>query len=377
MKKIVSLFLAAFLVCCLCSSCTFTVWRRIDRSLPSPNGSDVSSEPVGIPTIRCENDLFEITPDQFRLYFNQLLPSYKKELSEFVQLDLSDQYLSYFEASVDLNLSVSAYCDSQNDYIQEIHFKLNTDNAYWVTYHHYIEALIELLDPQDTDYYELSNLLGLSEEGLIEPSAVYNADSSRIYFYQYDLEYHQGRLIFTSSSLAEKEWEEQERKENGEFLSSPYEDGVYEIGMDIPAGEYVLIQNDGNKGYFEVTYDLSGSGGTFFSNGIVNNRSIVTLNKNLYVTTDRCILYPIEEAPAVEILSNILPSGMYLVGTDIPAGTYTVRPTGESMGLFSIESDSLHRPESTIDSQRFSSEITITVEDGQYITLSSAELILS
>ncbi len=395
MKKIICLLFAVSFLCVLCSSCTFTVWRRIDRPIPSPSrpsaqvssqmpgesfvseGSPETAQPVTIPTVKFENDMFEITPDEFRRYFNQLLPSYKNPLGEFIEDRYSsfDTNLSSFEVSVDLNLKVILYCDKKTDYIQAVVFELDTDNAYWITYHHYVEALIGLLDSQNTDYYELSDLLGLADEGLIEPMAVYNADGSRIYLYQCDPESCLGSLGFTSASWIEKQWEQ---AENEEVPSSYEEPDIYEIGVDLPAGEYVLIQDDADQsGYFSVTYSAPGSGGATFANGVVLNRSIVTVKDYFYLTTERCTIYPIEEAPAVDTSSGVLSSGMYLVGTDIPAGTYTLRPAEGKTGLVSIESDSLHRLNSVLDTQRFDSETSVTVEDGQYLTLTTAQLILS
>nr|WP_317413971.1 hypothetical protein [uncultured Solibaculum sp.] len=394
MKKIICLLFAVSFLCVLCSSCTFTVWRRIDRPIQSSNrpsaqassqmSGDFSvsrnpSEPVQpetVPTVKCENDVFEITPDEFQRYFNQLLPSYKNPLGDFIlnQYGTLDADLSCFEVSPDLNLKVMLGCDKKTNYIQEVIFELSIENADWETYRPYVEALIRLLDPLGTDYNELAGLLGLGNEGLMEPMVVYNANGSRIYLYQYDPASHLGTLGFASASWVEKLWEQAE-----EELSSDYEEpDIYEIGVDLPAGEYVLIPEDADQGgYFSVTYSEPGSGGATFANGMVLNRSIVTVKDYFYLSTERCTIYPIEEAPPVDTSSGVLSSGMYLVGADIPAGTYTVRPDEGKTGLVSIESDSLHQPNSVLDTQRFDSETSITVQDGQYLVLTSSQLILS
>ena len=103
----------------------------------------------------------------------------------------------------------------------------------------------------------------------------------------------------------------------------------------------------------------------------------MTVQDGQYFTVNRCEIYPIESAPAVDTSSGILPEGMYKVGVDLPAGEYKVKPTSSLGGYFAIYSDSSHGFDSILSNDNFDAERYVTVKEGQYLALSRAELALS
>lgn len=82
------------------------------------------------------------------------------------------------------------------------------------------------------------------------------------------------------------------------------------------------------------------------------------------------------EAPAVNKSAKQFADGMYCVGTDIPAGDYKVVPTDSISGYYEITSDNSHKFENMIGNQIVDHELYLTLENGQYIKLERAKLVV-
>lgn len=148
--------------------------------------------------------------------------------------------------------------------------------------------------------------------------------------------------------------------------------GMYKIGSDMPAGEYVLIAD--RAAYFAVTSDSSGSLESIVANDNFSSRSIITVFDGQYLELKGCKAYPFAEAPAVDQSSSTLDSGMYKVGIDLPAGEYKVESSG--MGYFEVSSNSAHDLNAIVANDNFSGSKYVSVSDGQYIKLNNAQLYL-
>lgn len=151
-----------------------------------------------------------------------------------------------------------------------------------------------------------------------------------------------------------------------------YKSGQYKVGSDLDAGEYVLISN--TMAYFEIASDSTGKLESIVANDNFVNRSIISVSDGQYFKLDSGTMYAFLDAPAVIIEDEKLPEGMYKVGVDIDAGEYKVVPDGT--GYIEVSSDSSHMLDSIITNDILSGEQYITIEDGQYIKLSGAYLIV-
>lgn len=151
-----------------------------------------------------------------------------------------------------------------------------------------------------------------------------------------------------------------------------FKDGMYKVGSDIPAGEYVLISND--QAYFAITSDSSGNLSSILANDMFNKRSIISVSDGQYLELKSCKAYPAAEAPAVDKSGNTLAEGMYKVGVDLPSGEYKVETAND--GYLEVSSNSTHSMDSIITNDMFSGSKYITVNDGQYIKLNNAQLYL-
>lgn len=141
--------------------------------------------------------------------------------------------------------------------------------------------------------------------------------------------------------------------------------GMYKIGKDLPAGEYVIVSN----GYMEVAKDSSGTLDSIICNDNIQNRSIITVEEGQYLTFDGK-MYSIDKAPKVEAKDNKLPAGIYKVGVDVQPGEYKIIANGE--GYVEVAKDSSHSLDSIVSNDNFEGEKYITIKVGQYIKLNNA-----
>lgn len=148
--------------------------------------------------------------------------------------------------------------------------------------------------------------------------------------------------------------------------------GMYKVGLDIEAGEYVLI---GNSAYFQVSKDSSGELTSIIANGMFNNRSILSVSDGQYLTVNNARIIPFDKAPKISLENGMLPEGTYKVGVDLPPGEYKAIANGS--GYLEVAKNSKHTMHSIISNDNFESERYITIKNGQYITLQSVQLKIS
>lgn len=164
-----------------------------------------------------------------------------------------------------------------------------------------------------------------------------------------------------------------------------YAEGTYEVGQDMPAGEYVLstYSPESSPAYFQVLGDNTGFYSSIVCYDEFYERSIVTVNEGEYLTAMRCLIYPIdtaqvqEQVQAAKSRNGALPSGTYKVGLDLPPGEYKVRSTSQSEeGYYEVTNNSRHDPLNIISNDSFEGEKHLTISNDQYLKLRNAELIL-
>lgn len=146
-----------------------------------------------------------------------------------------------------------------------------------------------------------------------------------------------------------------------------YSSGMYKVGEDIPAGEYVVFAS-GGSGYFCVSSDSNQDNILFNDN--FNYNSIITINDGEYLDLSRCYAVPLEEEPEVKVTGE----GMFKVGVHIPAGEYKL-DSGADSGYYCIYPDS--RQDNIIANDIFEGQNYVTVSDGQYLLLSRCKFVES
>jgi len=149
-------------------------------------------------------------------------------------------------------------------------------------------------------------------------------------------------------------------------IGSKYYSGLYKVGRDIPAGEYLLMgRND--EGYVYVSLDAAGN--DYVSDSDVLPNLYLTLKTGQYVEFDSLTAYPIAKAPMVPKDANgNLINGQYKVGRDITAGEYVLTPDADGYMMIVIESDStLVKDPVGIDLCQ--GMAYVSVANGQYLTV--------
>lgn len=149
--------------------------------------------------------------------------------------------------------------------------------------------------------------------------------------------------------------------------------GTYKIGVDLPAGEYVFFAK--GMGYIEVASDSTGSLESIISNDNVSGHTYITVNDGEYLKLRSGEAYAVADAPSVVPTDGIYKDGTYIVGKDIPAGEYKVTVNSNiGMGYIEVSSDSRGALNSIITNDNLMEDSYITVQDGQYLKLSGAEI---
>lgn len=143
--------------------------------------------------------------------------------------------------------------------------------------------------------------------------------------------------------------------------------GQYKVGIDIPAGEYVVL----GTGYLEISSDSTGSFQSIIENDNYSNRTIFVVYEGQYVEFDGRA-YKWDEVPKLDISSGVLGEGKYKVGTDFPAGEYKIVPSGS--GYYGLSSSASEGVSAIISNDNFDTERYLTVLDGQYLKISRATL---
>ncbi|WP_406537401.1 hypothetical protein [Methanobrevibacter sp.] len=145
--------------------------------------------------------------------------------------------------------------------------------------------------------------------------------------------------------------------------------GEYKVGDDIPAGEY-YVKCDGYNLYVEVASDSSGDLDSIIYNLNTEGGAYITVNDGEYLKIQGGNLYELDKAPDRGAEDGYYKDGMYKVGEDIPAGEYQVESTGD-LAYIEVSGDSRHQIDGIITNDNFESNKYITIEDGQYLTLSN------
>ena len=161
---------------------------------------------------------------------------------------------------------------------------------------------------------------------------------------------------------------------NSSQYDKVYKSGFYEVGKDLPAGEYLVVGDKITKEAetsVAVTKD-SKKEDEIFDESVIGN-VYVTLEKGQFVEVKNGDMYPVDLAPSNTPKDKVYKDGMYKVGKDIKAGTYDVKALKKD-GKIEIYKDSSHSKDSLISKTKFKDTEKVTLKDGQYILLDDAQI---
>lgn len=150
---------------------------------------------------------------------------------------------------------------------------------------------------------------------------------------------------------------------------STKQSGMFKVGRDIPAGEYVLFTIGEMSGYYEINQDAAGINGKILDNDNFEYNSIIRVKNGEYLKLNRCRM---EKSSNVTNISTNGP-GMFRVGKDISAGEYLLLPTGELSAYYEINSN-IGSENNIVDNGNFKGSQYITVKNGQYLKLNRCKI---
>ncbi len=149
-----------------------------------------------------------------------------------------------------------------------------------------------------------------------------------------------------------------------------YGPGMYKVGRDLPAGEYVL-EGKTIYAYYRLTSDSTGDSDSYLASGYVDARGYLTLEEGQYLELDDCVAAPVDLAGPYQVENNEYPAGIYKVGYDLPAGEYEILPTDEEYDAYmAVLSGSSGTFDDIVTNDNFDKKIYVTVSDGQYLEIS-------
>lgn len=137
-------------------------------------------------------------------------------------------------------------------------------------------------------------------------------------------------LMTVSIALAEGSTDRVKYIAGDETLNQSFEksyaEGQYKCGVDINAGEYILIATE-EDAYFAVSSDANGIDIIF--NGIFDTNSIVTIQLGEYLRLDDCFAVSADEFYSKYFMDHSVAGTMLKVGAeyDILPGEYKLSAT--------------------------------------------------
>lgn len=156
-----------------------------------------------------------------------------------------------------------------------------------------------------------------------------------------------------------------------------YQEGIYEVGTDIPAGQYMLIDNANTDArWASFVYSTDPEFVNVIKTEYFNNYNLIQVNEGEYLRLQRCRAVPLEFAPTIEPTNNAFEEGYYTVGVHIPSGTYELQNPSTTDGGYCLVYSDLRRISYTYyDMPPEQTNVMIQLSDGNLVYLAGCKMI--
>ncbi len=206
----------------------------------------------------------------------------------------------------------------------------------------------------------LTNLIRYSVYSITDN--LYSVSSSEIHHKEHN---YTSKKSVSYNSDYEKSKNLEYQREKGIYV-----DKNYEVGKDIPEGEYIIC-SDGLTPYKDFYMGIytsdSYSDASQISGNWYNGNIIAVLEKGQFIEVSHGTIYDREKSGIT--LDPFSDSGMFHIGVDIPAGDYTIISDEECTASYKIYS-SLNTVAPVVKESGYldgEEAISIKLEDGEYI----------
>lgn len=158
-----------------------------------------------------------------------------------------------------------------------------------------------------------------------------------------------------------------------------YQPGTYQVGVDLPAGEYVLfgtyldlydldLYGDSSAGSYMIsTVSEPASLDQITDSGLVLYNTIIRVEEGQFLNMEQCTASPILEVPKLDYRKGTY----FKVGYHIPAGTYHFKPDSVYGSVFVLSAPTQqYKDVADYEVTALNSDtVTMTVQDGQYLLI--------
>ena len=152
-----------------------------------------------------------------------------------------------------------------------------------------------------------------------------------------------------------------------------YVAGSYLIGRDIPAGDYVLVEEDDAVFASVIVREGVTEDSGLVAHHLVNRQAAVRFTEGKWLTLTEARAYPLALAPKAQ--DGNAGEGGYVVGVTLSAGTYTVLLIDKApLSSYSIYDGVLGSGEQLLKFEVIREATDINLNPGEYLELSGCRL---
>lgn len=151
-----------------------------------------------------------------------------------------------------------------------------------------------------------------------------------------------------------------------------YFSGMYKVGSDIEAGEYLILNSSStNDAYFGLYADSNGD--KIIANDNFAFNSIITVKKGEYLKVTRGTFCLLDDFDSRYKLNTSSSGAMFKVGVHIEPGEYKLKADDSGKGYYCIYKSS--RQDKIVANDNFSGQSYVTVKKGQYLVLNRCTIV--
>lgn len=153
-----------------------------------------------------------------------------------------------------------------------------------------------------------------------------------------------------------------------------YEDGTYLVGSDLPVGDYAIQERENAMFASVVVRAGKTADDPLILHKLISGQADVHLVRNTWVTFSEVRAWPLGAEPSLMSEDGAVGEGAYLVGKQLPAGTYRVAVADKApLSSYSVYSGIVGSgKEELLKFEVLHEETELTLEAGEYIELSGA-----
>ena len=153
-----------------------------------------------------------------------------------------------------------------------------------------------------------------------------------------------------------------------------YEADTYAIGLDMPAGDYVIVENADALFASVIVRQSASEDAGLVMHQLINGQAVIRFAEGTWMTLTEARAYPLESAPDIDA-DGPVGEGGYLVGAQIAAGDYVVTPVDKApLSSYSVYDGILGTGAQMSKFELLRQSAEVALNEGDYIELSGCTL---